>query len=191
MLSLEDIHEILRTPDRRDPESEIVLQVSNQGTPAIQMQGSDVAEAYADVVARFPWAKPSRCASSRPRRKASSSASSAASEGGQTMGFLNFFLGEKKKTASVAKERPQLILAHERAGRSTASPDYSAPAAARAGRGHPQIRVQNAEDISVSMSARATSKCLSSRSSCPRSKPAPRGPACSPPPVTLPPTRRP
>ncbi len=39
------------------------------------------------------------------------------------MGFLSFFLGEKKKTASVAKERLQLILAHERNGRS-ASPSY-------------------------------------------------------------------
>ena len=39
------------------------------------------------------------------------------------MGFLNFFLGEKKNTASVAKERLQLILAHERNGRSS-SPDY-------------------------------------------------------------------
>ena len=32
------------------------------------------------------------------------------------MGFLNFFLGEKKSSASVAKERLQLILAHERGG---------------------------------------------------------------------------
>ena len=39
------------------------------------------------------------------------------------MGFLKFFLGEKKSSASVAKERLQLILAHERNGRS-ASPDY-------------------------------------------------------------------
>lgn len=39
------------------------------------------------------------------------------------MGFLNFFLGEKKQTANVAKERLQLILAHERNGRS-ASPSY-------------------------------------------------------------------
>ena len=30
------------------------------------------------------------------------------------MSFLSFFLGEKKKTASVAKERLQIILAHER-----------------------------------------------------------------------------
>ena len=40
------------------------------------------------------------------------------------MGFLNFFLGEKKSSASVAKERLQIILAHERSGRSAASPDY-------------------------------------------------------------------
>ena len=39
------------------------------------------------------------------------------------MGFLSFFLGEKKQTATVAKERLQLILAHERAGRAP-SPDY-------------------------------------------------------------------
>ena len=36
--------------------------------------------------------------------------------------FLSFLLGEKKKTASVAKERLQIILAHERSGRSGA--DY-------------------------------------------------------------------
>jgi cell division topological specificity factor len=41
------------------------------------------------------------------------------------MGFLSFFLGEKKNSASVAKERLQLILAHERSGRSR-SPDYLA-----------------------------------------------------------------
>ena len=33
------------------------------------------------------------------------------------MNLLSFLLGEKKKTASVAKERLQIILAHERAGR--------------------------------------------------------------------------
>ena len=30
-----------------------MLQASNQGMPAIHLKGSDVAEAYADVVARF------------------------------------------------------------------------------------------------------------------------------------------
>jgi cell division topological specificity factor len=38
--------------------------------------------------------------------------------------FLSFLLGEKKKTASVAKERLQIILAHERAGRNAGQPDY-------------------------------------------------------------------
>lgn len=38
------------------------------------------------------------------------------------MSFLSFLLGEKKKTASVAKERLQIILAHERSGRTGA--DY-------------------------------------------------------------------
>ena len=40
------------------------------------------------------------------------------------MSFLSFFLGEKKKTASVAKERLQIILAHERGGRAAFEPDY-------------------------------------------------------------------
>ena len=40
------------------------------------------------------------------------------------MSFLSFFLGEKKKTASVAKERLQIILAHERGGRNASDPDY-------------------------------------------------------------------
>ncbi len=39
------------------------------------------------------------------------------------MSFLSFLLGEKKKTASVAKERLQIILAHERSGRHP-EPDY-------------------------------------------------------------------
>ena len=40
------------------------------------------------------------------------------------MSLLSFLLGEKKKTASVAKERLQIILAHERSGRSGGKPDY-------------------------------------------------------------------
>jgi cell division topological specificity factor len=40
------------------------------------------------------------------------------------MSFLSFLIGEKKKTASVAKERLQIILAHERNGRNAATPDY-------------------------------------------------------------------
>jgi cell division topological specificity factor len=40
------------------------------------------------------------------------------------MSFLSFFLGEKKQTANVAKERLQIILAHERSGRGASRPDY-------------------------------------------------------------------
>ena len=40
------------------------------------------------------------------------------------MSFISFFLGEKKKTASVAKERLQIILAHERSGRGGSRADY-------------------------------------------------------------------
>ncbi|WP_298291934.1 septum site-determining protein MinD [Thiomonas sp.] len=54
MLSLTDIQDILRIElIGVIPESEAVLQASNQGTPAIHLSGSDVAEAYQDVVARF------------------------------------------------------------------------------------------------------------------------------------------
>jgi cell division topological specificity factor len=38
--------------------------------------------------------------------------------------LLSFFLGEKKTTASVAKERLSILLAHERSGRNAAEPDY-------------------------------------------------------------------
>jgi cell division topological specificity factor len=40
------------------------------------------------------------------------------------MSFFSFFAGEKKKSADVAKERLQIILAHERSGRNVAEPDY-------------------------------------------------------------------
>jgi septum site-determining protein MinD len=54
MLSVTDIQEILRIPLMGViPESESVLQASNQGTPAIHLKESDVAEAYTDLVARF------------------------------------------------------------------------------------------------------------------------------------------
>src|SRR5437764_868971 len=66
-------------------------------------------------------ARTSRCASSTRRRRGFSSACS----GGSEMSLLSFLLGEKKKTASVAKERLQIILAHERSGRNPGgAPDY-------------------------------------------------------------------
>ena len=54
MLSLEDIQDILRIPlIGVVPESETVLQASNQGMPAVHLKGTDVSEAYKDVVDRF------------------------------------------------------------------------------------------------------------------------------------------
>jgi septum site-determining protein MinD len=54
MLSLEDIHDILRIKlIGVIPESERVLDASNQGVPAVHLEGTDVSEAYKDVVARF------------------------------------------------------------------------------------------------------------------------------------------
>jgi len=54
MLSVDDIQEILRIPlIGVIPESEIILQSSNSGSPAIHMDKSDVSDAYKDVVARF------------------------------------------------------------------------------------------------------------------------------------------
>ena len=54
MLSLEDVQEILRIPlIGVIPESETVLDASNQGVPAIHLKGSDVSEAYRDVISRF------------------------------------------------------------------------------------------------------------------------------------------
>jgi septum site-determining protein MinD len=54
MLSLSDIQEILRIPLLGViPESETVLQASNQGTPAVHLAGTDVSEAYKDLVSRF------------------------------------------------------------------------------------------------------------------------------------------
>ncbi|MES2069187.1 MAG: septum site-determining protein MinD [Pseudomonadota bacterium] len=54
MLSYTDVQEILRIPlIGVIPESETVLHASNQGNPAIHMKGSDVSDAYEDVVSRF------------------------------------------------------------------------------------------------------------------------------------------
>ncbi len=54
MLSYKDIQEILRVPIIGViPESEEVLQASNQGSPVIHQKDTDAAEAYHDVIARF------------------------------------------------------------------------------------------------------------------------------------------
>lgn len=54
MLSYTDVQEILRIPlIGIIPESESVLQASNQGNPAIHLKETDVSDAYLDLVGRF------------------------------------------------------------------------------------------------------------------------------------------
>jgi septum site-determining protein MinD len=54
MLSYKDIQEILRVEILGViPESEEVLQASNQGAPVIHQKETDAAEAYQDVIGRF------------------------------------------------------------------------------------------------------------------------------------------
>jgi len=54
MLSYKDIQEILRVPIIGViPESEEVLQASNQGSPVIHQKETEAAEAYHDVITRF------------------------------------------------------------------------------------------------------------------------------------------
>lgn len=54
MLSLEDVQDILRIPlIGVIPESEAILQASNQGTPVITLEDTDAGQAYMDVVARL------------------------------------------------------------------------------------------------------------------------------------------
>jgi septum site-determining protein MinD len=54
MLSITDMEDILRIPMIGViPESQDVLQASNTGTPAINLKGSNVSEAYLDVISRF------------------------------------------------------------------------------------------------------------------------------------------
>ena len=54
MLSLDDVYDILKVKlIGVIPESESVLNASNQGIPAIHMKGTDVAEAYQDLIDRF------------------------------------------------------------------------------------------------------------------------------------------
>ncbi|HLS41760.1 MAG TPA: septum site-determining protein MinD [Paenalcaligenes sp.] len=54
MLSLQDVEDILRIKlIGVIPESDVVLQASNQGLPAIHIRDSDVSAAYQDVVDRY------------------------------------------------------------------------------------------------------------------------------------------
>ena len=54
MLSYKDVQELLRVPLLGViPESDVVLQSSNAGSPVIHSKGNEAADAYLDVIARF------------------------------------------------------------------------------------------------------------------------------------------
>ena len=40
------------------------------------------------------------------------------------MSLIDILFGKRQKTAAIARERLQIILAHERSGRNAAEPDY-------------------------------------------------------------------
>jgi septum site-determining protein MinD len=70
MLSYKDIQEILRVPIIGViPESEDVLQASNQGAPVIHQKESDASMAYQDVIGRF-LGEDKPCASSTTSNRA-------------------------------------------------------------------------------------------------------------------------
>ena len=135
MLSLQDIQDILRIPLLGViPESDNVLQASNQGTPAIHMADSDVSEAYKDVIDRFLGEdKPMRF--TEAVNQASSNASSEASE---PCRFCLSCWVKRRRLPALPKKRLQIILAHERSGRNAAEPDYL-PDLQRECGGHQQI----------------------------------------------------
>ena len=54
MMSLEDVMDVLRIPlIGVIPESEAVLDASNQGTPVVHVKGTDISEAYLDLADRY------------------------------------------------------------------------------------------------------------------------------------------
>jgi cell division topological specificity factor len=76
------------------------------------------------------------------------------------MSFLSFLLGQNKQSASLAKERLQIILAHERSARSPRRPDYL-PALQRELLGvvSKYVKVQ-AKDIQVSFESQRNIEVL-------------------------------
>ncbi len=75
------------------------------------------------------------------------------------MSLLSLLFGNKPKTAAVAKERLQLIIAHERnsqAGKQDFLPDLQKELIAVISK---YVSV-NQDDIKVSLKSKATTKCL-------------------------------
>ena len=82
------------------------------------------------------------------------------------MSLLSLLFGDKKKTASVAKERLQIILAHERSGRSN-QPDYLPDLQRDLVAVLSKYVKINPQDIKVNLERQDNLEVLEVRSSCP------------------------
>ena len=117
MLSVDDICDILRIPlIGVIPESQNVLQASNAGMPVIHQQDAVAAEAYKDVIARL-------LGENREMRflDAEKKAFFNVCSGGD-MSLIDILFGKKQKSAEVARDRLQIIIAQERV--KAQAPDY-------------------------------------------------------------------
>ena len=122
MLSLDDIQEILRiAADRRDPRVGDGARRIEPGRAGDPPEGQRRVRGLQGRRAPLPRREP---ADALRRRGAAELLQARVRREVSAMSLLSFLLGEKKKTASVAKERLQIILAHERGGRGGARPDY-------------------------------------------------------------------
>jgi len=105
MLSVADVEEILAIPLLGViPESEAVLKASNQGEPVIFNESADAGQAYSDAVDRLLGEQVAFRFLEAEKK-----------------GF-DYFRNTKTNSASLAKERLQVIVAHERGQRT--QPDY-------------------------------------------------------------------
>ena len=121
MLSIDDIQEILRIPlIGVVPESQTVLNASNQGVPAIHMKGSAVPRPTRTWCGASS-ARAARCAS---RSQAADASSNACSQRPARDVLAFVAVRQKKKSASLAKQRLQIVLAHERGARGQPPADY-------------------------------------------------------------------
>ena len=113
MLSIEDVLEILATPLLGImPESQDVLKASNVGSPVtLNNPASSPARAYLDAARRLLGEDDRDVGAGGTRRP---DEPPARTEGGMSVSFLRLFSRRTAPSAPVARERLQILLAHER-----------------------------------------------------------------------------